>query len=382
MYFKLRKFIYDKLKLIILIGCLTFGLIQLTSFHRHSNYRRINVDPRHLPRELHMGLSKVGASSQHETAHHAVAIETEAYHDNADTKEDTSDDSVNTGDFDTDADGEFEAHGELEGYNAVDDLSRKSDTVLDNSISGNENVRSEESLIREHFGIDPRLDDASLKALMNIWNTIELQMLTETKNISNIRRIPFLPNYRNPCWISRLGAEDPYRFDRFIVTRGKLVDNLNALWTARREQGLPWRLRCLPFFYIIGTSKCATTDLYRRLLGHPDIVTEAKEWHWWSVRRPPKGGHPMSSYVDVFDGVSETIRKEYTEKDGFPFHNMITMDGSPSTIYNVTGEPWGDDGPQFTNAHHIHHFYPEAKIVLIARDPVERTTQSRLRIST
>jgi N-acetylgalactosamine 4-sulfate 6-O-sulfotransferase len=34
--------------------------------------------------------------------------------------------------------------------------------------------------------------------------------------------------------------------------------------------------RCMPYFQIIGVSKCGTTDLYNRLKRHPDLADGAK----------------------------------------------------------------------------------------------------------
>ena len=47
------------------------------------------------------------------------------------------------------------------------------------------------------------------------------------------------------------------------------------------------RLRCLPYFYIIGMDKCGTTDLHGRLTVHPDLrgntgvlKKETQFWPW------------------------------------------------------------------------------------------------------
>ena len=45
------------------------------------------------------------------------------------------------------------------------------------------------------------------------------------------------------------------------------------------------RLRCLPYFFIIGATKSATTDLFKRLLMHPNIKSTRKEIHWFSRLR-------------------------------------------------------------------------------------------------
>ena len=46
----------------------------------------------------------------------------------------------------------------------------------------------------------------------------------------------FDPNFKNPCWAVGGG------------------------------------LRCLPYFHVLGVSKCGTTDLYRRLAIHGDVA--------------------------------------------------------------------------------------------------------------
>ena len=66
------------------------------------------------------------------------------------------------------------------------------------------------------------------------------------------QKIPlkFLDNFKNPCWIR--GESD---------------------------------LNCLPYFYIIGMYKCATTDVWDKLVRHPDVAAAPKEPHWWGPRR-------------------------------------------------------------------------------------------------
>ena len=70
----------------------------------------------------------------------------------------------------------------------------------------------------------------------------------------------FLDNYKNPCWY-----ED-------TITGTQTLQNL----------------RCLPYFHIFGVCKSGTTDLYRRLLKHPQVVPnkgmiqkETSYWTWF-----------------------------------------------------------------------------------------------------
>ena len=61
----------------------------------------------------------------------------------------------------------------------------------------------------------------------------------------NIPRLPFLSNFKNPCF--------------------KVYDDKNRA-----------QLRCLPYFMIGGFPKTGTTDLYHRLNRHPLIAGPAK----------------------------------------------------------------------------------------------------------
>lgn len=67
------------------------------------------------------------------------------------------------------------------------------------------------------------------------------------------KRPKFLENFRNPCW---------------------------------EEAG---RLRCLPYFHIIGVCKTGTTDLFERLSRHPQIIKNygilGKETWYWTWKR-------------------------------------------------------------------------------------------------
>ena len=61
--------------------------------------------------------------------------------------------------------------------------------------------------------------------------------------------VQFLNNIRNPCW-----KEETNIF-------------------------------CLPSFFLAGFPKAGTTDLWAKIVRHPDIVATIKEPHWWTRRR-------------------------------------------------------------------------------------------------
>lgn len=55
------------------------------------------------------------------------------------------------------------------------------------------------------------------------------------------------------------------------------------------NNGTKRKLRCLPFFHVLGVDKCGSTDLYYRIVRHPQILPNSgvldKETSWWSWRR-------------------------------------------------------------------------------------------------
>ena len=47
--------------------------------------------------------------------------------------------------------------------------------------------------------------------------------------------------------------------------------------------GKHWRIRCVPYFFIPGVSKCGTTDLYAALTKHPEMAAgPVKEPVYWN----------------------------------------------------------------------------------------------------
>lgn len=62
-----------------------------------------------------------------------------------------------------------------------------------------------------------------------------------------------LPNYKNPCWYDNLSGKT---------------------------------LLCVPYFFLLGVTKCGTSDVWQKLSFHPQIVRQVgKESHWWTQGR-------------------------------------------------------------------------------------------------
>ncbi|XP_078319066.1 carbohydrate sulfotransferase 15-like [Crassostrea virginica] len=148
------------------------------------------------------------------------------------------------------------------------------------------------------------------------------------------------------------------------------------------EHGVSRKLRCLPFFHVLGVDKCGSTDLFNRIAQHPQILHNSgvlnKETSWWSWRRY---GHKLRTdthhkesfldYLRYFDGLSEKLEESSTN-----FNNIIG-DGTPMDFWDFSGWPLipqniGHQEPKIITPHLIKHLNPYVKFILIFRQPSER----------
>ncbi|GLI66279.1 hypothetical protein VaNZ11_010037 [Volvox africanus] len=143
----------------------------------------------------------------------------------------------------------------------------------------------------------------------------------------------------------------------------------NPCWT---QEG---RLRCIPFFHILGVSKCGTTDLYHRLSKHPLFFkSRNKGPHWWDeCIHPPKGpctappNGDFDGYVDLFANAAESIR-------GNP--QGITGEASSNTFTSAAGVylrgPSMDRNTTVTMPELMREASPFLRNIIIFRNPVDR----------
>ncbi|XP_045202463.2 carbohydrate sulfotransferase 15-like isoform X2 [Mercenaria mercenaria] len=192
----------------------------------------------------------------------------------------------------------------------------------------------------KYLGVDT-FSDASL-----IWN--ERQKLTVFKRIDTTPeltgKLPFLSNYKCPCW-----------------------------YEAAPESGR--KLRCLPYFYVIGVPKCGTTDLCNRIMMHPLISDKVmKGNHWFTEYRYGRFA-ALSNYLQLFDYAVETDIKGIQTQNGY--HNAIFGDCTPSLSWNsrrlfVRARKGNQTGEPPSNADIIKHLNPHSKSIAILRNPTER----------
>ncbi|XP_076599663.1 carbohydrate sulfotransferase 15-like [Chaetodon auriga] len=211
----------------------------------------------------------------------------------------------------------------------------------------------------------------------------------------------FLPGVKSPCWYEEISSEhstDPYKNNRYC--RKTLCDKMKSNFHKhlQHRDGKLFRLRCLPYFYIVGLPKCGTTDLYSRLRRHPQVqYSTIKESQWWNRRRFGyvliedgfKGIVPVKDYLDLFDLAAQHIQEEISRNssgdhhitqfiaDGTEMINVLTVEASPSVMWNNIA--WSyvhserkETEPGFLTLDFIHTLQPGAKIIMILRDPVER----------
>ncbi|XP_076460291.1 carbohydrate sulfotransferase 15-like isoform X2 [Babylonia areolata] len=174
----------------------------------------------------------------------------------------------------------------------------------------------------------------------------------EVQDLFCMKRPHYLSHYKNPCWVD---------------------------WTTELQ-----RLRCLPYFHVLGADKCGTTDLHSRIAQHPHILLNGgglgKETYYWcwtkygqwmkkAVR--PK---PFGKYLLAFDKPLATI-VENTDLTGF--HPLITGDGTPMDFWDFRAWPLipqnhGLKEPVVLTPHLMKHLYRDPKFIIILRNPVDR----------
>lgn len=148
------------------------------------------------------------------------------------------------------------------------------------------------------------------------------------------------------------------------------------------------KLKCLPYFYLIGMPKCGTTDLWDKLVQHPQVQSVPKEPHWWSKRRNGWTKTPVHS-VQVHRIRHMTRGKDDSSVDWYlnwfevfaiptvkSKPKTIFGDGSVTTAFTSLGH-WKSDFPGFKEPPYslpdlMHSVQPSAKIIAIVRDPVSR----------
>ncbi|GAB6027818.1 hypothetical protein CHUAL_002047 [Chamberlinius hualienensis] len=212
--------------------------------------------------------------------------------------------------------------------------------------------------------------------------------------------IQFIPHLRNPCWYEEYRQEDvdsiianPYQYTvhgkNYSQKFHKNIVEIHNIYKERLDNGIPTRLRCLPYVYIIGQPKCGTTDLFKKLSFHPQVRRGLlKETHWW--KWSITGVYSLWNFYEI----------EFPDLvDLYSFASIkienMTKTHCKSQLTNTCNEPIILDGSAFAmNWVHsnvtasIHKGYdletplsvpsyikwttPNAKFIVVLRNPVSR----------
>ncbi|XP_076468341.1 carbohydrate sulfotransferase 15-like [Babylonia areolata] len=175
------------------------------------------------------------------------------------------------------------------------------------------------------------------------------------------------PRMKNPCWWENI-TQTPAPG---VLAPVKSVSSLS----------------CLPYFHILCCSKSGTTDLYRRISLHQDIVPNfgqfGKERLWWSwlkygyVNRHDKSNPtPFYKYVKGF-GVLARYLEKASVANSKALKRLVTLDGSPPDMWDLRGwtqlaQNRGLRHPAVITPHLMRHLYREPKFIVLARNPVDR----------
>lgn len=105
------------------------------------------------------------------------------------------------------------------------------------------------------------------------------------------------------------------------------------------------KARKLPNFFIVGAPRCGTTSMYTYLKKHPDVfMPDLKEPHLFDADFPVGMIQTWDDYTSLFEPVEDEKRI-----------------GEASTGYLYS----------FVAAENIRNYNPQAKIIIMLRDPVE-----------
>ncbi len=114
-----------------------------------------------------------------------------------------------------------------------------------------------------------------------------------------------------------------------------------------------------PDFFIIGATRSGTTYLHHLLKQHPDIfMPQTKELHYFNSNG--KYSKDLKKYLGMFYG----YKKE-------------KLIGEATPLYFEKGTLYDSDGrilffQNETAIERLHHHYPDAKIIISLRDPIDR----------
>lgn len=180
----------------------------------------------------------------------------------------------------------------------------------------------------------------------------------------------FLASYKNPCWYSNLSQDAISvlsQLDSSAVLTPNYLKELTHLVFKKTHSKI--QLICLPYFFVAGFPKSATTTLDEGLRKHPQIIGPTrKEPHWWTrgahsrESSKDRGALSVTQYSLFFQPVADALTSTSVS-------NLITYDASQSTLWHspLTGGLDYCILPALMS-----RLLPDTKFVVMMRNPVDR----------
>lgn len=174
-------------------------------------------------------------------------------------------------------------------------------------------------------------------------------------------------NFKQSANHDAIVATAPDTWD--VLPQTLSTEHRNPCWTDAKTG----RFRCLPYFQIIGVSKCGTTDMFARLKRHPELADGPKGPHFWDECPWPLRGACTAPPRGDFDGYTDLFEKGAYQMKGNP--NMVTGEASSNTYTGVFTYVRGLaalKNTSVTTAQLIYEAQPYQRLIVLFREPVSR----------
>ena len=184
-----------------------------------------------------------------------------------------------------------------------------------------------------------------------------------------------------------LSDEHPYRHNNMMQRKNKykkkmcfvegLVNKSAAAFVTLPALERPYRLRCLPYFMLLGFAKCGSTDFQFRAVKNKYMVKGfTKEYYWWETYRFTANAS-LSDYSDILDSSLKDLLALSDATAAQPHYPGVT--GEMTTITLNSMPHWRNDPrnaglnePRYLTPHDIKPVLPSVKFIVLMRNPVSR----------
>ena len=179
----------------------------------------------------------------------------------------------------------------------------------------------------------------------------------------------FFSQYKNPCWNSTISITN--KIQKLFKHKGGSLTDTEASYImsemfspdARNQRRVEQSLVCIPKVFFIGFPRSGSTQLYRMLTRHPQLVGGAnKEPHWWT-----KFSFTAKFPHNILAVVRYLIHYQEAAKHVAQHHDSLLIDASQSTVWDTRSTKNLCILPTL-----ISSLVPSAKYIVLMRDPVAR----------